>query len=70
MPIIDLKDSKGDVRWIHVMPFHTLEAARSYVRHSLDPFRIIRVNENLFWVCQPEDAEWAVQCGYKETTVE
>jgi hypothetical protein len=66
MPMIDLEDKDGNVRWINVFPFSSLDLARSYVEKSSVPLRIVKGNHPVFWVCNPEDAAWAVKCGYKE----
>jgi len=66
MPVISMKHHNGKVRWISVFPFNTLEAARSYVAKSVDSFSIVKAGANLYWVLTPQDAEWAVECGYKE----
>ena len=66
MPMIDLQDNEGNVRWITVFPFNSLDTARSYVKHSSVPLRIIKGNRPVYWVCSPEDAEWAIKCGYIE----
>ena len=66
MPMIDLQDGKGNVRWINVLTFTSLELARSYVKNSSVPLRIVKGNPPTYWVCNPEDAAWAVKCGYEE----
>jgi len=66
MPMIDLKDKDGNVRWISVLPFNSLILARSYVKNSSVPLRIIKGEDPIYWVCNPEDAVWAKKCGYKE----
>ena len=66
MPMIDLKDKGGTVRWISVLPFNSLDLARSYVKNSSVPLRIIKGEHPIYWVCNPEDADWAEKCGYKE----
>jgi len=66
MPMIDLKDKEGNVRWITVFPFNSLDSARSYVKNSSVPLKIIKGTDPVYWVCNPEDAEWAIKCGYKE----
>jgi hypothetical protein len=66
MPMIDLKDKDGNVRWISVFPFNSLDSARSYVKNSSVPLRIIKGNQPVYWVCSPEDADWAINCGYQE----
>lgn len=66
MPMINLKDKQGNIKWISVMPFRSLKAARLYVRKSLVTLRIIKGGEHIFWVCEPNDADWAVKNGYKE----
>ncbi len=66
MPMIDLKDKDGNVRWITVFPFNSLDSARSYVKNSSVPLKIIKGSETVYWVCNPEDAKWATQCGYKQ----
>ena len=66
MPMIDLRDDKGKVRWINVLTFGSLELARSYVKNSSVPLKIVKGGPPTYWVCNPEDAAWAVKCGYKE----
>ena len=66
MPMIDLKDEEGNVRWITVFPFNSLDSARSYVRNSTVPLKIIKGDDPIYWVCNPEDARWAIKCGYQE----
>lgn len=67
MPMIDLEDKDGNVKWISVLPFNNLALARSYVKNSSAPLRIIKEGEHaIYWVCSPEDALWAKNCGYKE----
>jgi hypothetical protein len=66
MPVIDLKDKDGTVKWISVFPFNSLDLARSYVKNSSVPLRIIKGEQLIYWVCNPEDAAWAEKCGYKE----
>ena len=66
MPMIDLKDQEGNVRWITVFPFNSLDSARSYVRNSTVPLKIIKGDDPIYWVCNPEDAGWAIKCGYQE----
>jgi len=67
MPTIDLEDKNGNVKWISILPFNNLVLARSYVKNSLVPLRIVKQGENpVYWVCSPEDAAWAKKCGYKE----
>jgi hypothetical protein len=66
MPMIDLRDTQGNVRWISVLPFNSLDLARSYVKNSSVPLRIIKGEHPIYWVCNPEDADWAETCGYKE----
>ena len=70
MPMIDLKDKDGNVRWITVFPFNSLDAARSYVKNSSVPLMIIKGADPIYWVCNPEDAEWATKCGYKQVKAE
>lgn len=65
MPMIDLRDAKGNTRWISVFPFSSLELARSYVKNSSVPLRIVKGDAPVYWVCSPEDAEWAIACGYQ-----
>ena len=65
MPMIDLKDKDGNVRWITVFPVNTLDSARSYVKSSSIPLKIIKSTGTVYWVCNPEDAEWAIKCGYE-----
>ncbi len=65
MPMIDLQDDKGKVRWINVLPFSSLELARSYVKNSTVALRIVKGDPPTYWVCSPEDAAWAVRCGYE-----
>ena len=64
--MIDLKDKDGNVRWITVFPFNSLDSARSYVKNSSVPLKIIKGTDPVYWVSNPEDAEWATKCGYKE----
>ena len=66
MPMIDLKDKDGNVRWIHVFPFSSLDLARSYVNNSSVPLRIVKGDYPVYWVCNTEDGDWAIRCGYKE----
>lgn len=66
MPMIDLKDKDENVRWISVLPFNSLDLARSYVNHSSVPLRIVKGEHPIYWVCNPEDADWAEKCGYEE----
>jgi hypothetical protein len=66
MPMIDLKDKDGNVRWISVFPFNSLVLAHSYVKNSSVPLRIMKGEDPIYWVCNPEDAAWAKKCGYKE----
>jgi hypothetical protein len=66
MPMIELADQEGNVRWITVFPFNSLESARSYVKSSSVPLKIIKSDKAVYWVCNPEDAEWALKCGYEE----
>ena len=68
MPMIELSDPKGNVRWITVFPFNTLESARSYVKNSSIPLKIVKGNLSVYWVCNPEDAQWAINCGYEKVT--
>ena len=66
MPMIELADKQGNTRWITVFPFNSLELARSYVAKSSLPLKIVKGDSPVFWVCNPEDAEWAIACGYEE----
>ncbi|MEA3361348.1 MAG: hypothetical protein U9R17_18345 [Thermodesulfobacteriota bacterium] len=66
MPMIDLKDKHGNVQWISVLPFNSLDLARSYVNNSSVPLRIVKGEHPVYWVCNIKDAEWAEKCGYKE----
>jgi len=66
MPMIDLEDKDGNLRWVSVLPFNFLDLARSYVKKSSVPLRIIKCEHPIYWVCNLEDAEWAKKCGYKE----
>jgi hypothetical protein len=66
MPLIDLKDKAGNVRWISVFPFNSLSSARSYAQNSSVPLKILKGDHNVYWVCNPEDADWAIKCGYQE----
>ena len=66
MPMVDLKNEAGEVRWISVFPFNSLDSARSYVKNSSVSLKIIKGDDSVYWVCNPADAEWAVKCGYKE----
>lgn len=68
--MIELQDKDGNVRWISVFPFNSLELARSYVKHSSAPLRIVKGNSPVYWVCNSEDADWAITCGYKEVNIE
>ena len=68
MPMIELSDAQGNVRWITVFPFNTLESARSYVNNSSIPLKIIKGNLPVYWVCNLEDAQWAIKCGSEEVT--
>jgi hypothetical protein len=63
--MIELKNTKGNTRWISVFPFNSLELARSYVKKSSVPLRIVKGGAPVYWVCSPEDAEWAIECGYQ-----
>ena len=65
MPMIELKDTKGNTRWISVFPFNSLELARSYVKNSSVPLMIVKGDAPVYWACSPEDAEWAIVCGYE-----
>ena len=64
--MIDLRDKQGNVRWINVLPFNSLDLARSYVKNSSVPLRIIQGKQPIYWVCSTEDSDWAKKCGYKE----
>jgi hypothetical protein len=66
MPMIDLSDKHGNTRWISVLPFSSLDLARSYVKNSSVALRIIKAEQPVYWVCNTEDAEWAKKCGHKE----
>ena len=68
MPMIDLYDKDGNVRWISVFVFNSLSSAFSYVTHSSVPLKIIKKGDRpVYWVCNPEDAEWAIKnCEYEE----
>jgi len=66
MPMIDLTDKNGNVKWISVFPFNSLDSARSYVKSSSVPLKIIKGDNPVYWVCSPEDADWAIKCGYEE----
>ena len=66
MPMIDLKDKDGTVQWISVLPFTSLDLARSYVKNSSTPLRIIKGHQPIYWVCNTKDADWAEKCGYEE----
>ena len=68
MPMIELSDPQGNVRWITVFPFNALESARSYVKNSSIPLKIVKGNHSVYWVCNPKDAQWAINCGYEEVT--
>ena len=68
MPMIELSDAQGNVRWITVLPFHRLDSARSYLKNSSIPLKIIKSDRSIFWVCNLEDAQWAIKCGYEEVT--
>ena len=65
MPMVELKNSGGNTRWITVFPFRSLEAARSYVKKSSVPLKIVKGDAPVYWVCSLEDAEWAAGCGYE-----
>jgi hypothetical protein len=64
--MINLEDKDGNARWINVFPFTSRQLALSYVKKSSTPLRVIKADAAVFWACSPEDAEWAVKCGYKE----
>ena len=64
--MIELADVKGNVRWITVFPFNKLDSARSYVKNSSVPLKIIKSDKSVYWVCNREDAEWAIHCGFEE----
>ena len=64
MPMIELQNTEGKTRWISVFPFRSLELARSYVKKSTVPLKIVHGDGPYYWVCSPEDAAWAVACGY------
>ena len=66
MPMIELADKNGNTRWITVFPFNSLEAARSYVANSSVALKIVKGDQPVYWVCSPEDAAWALECGYQE----
>ncbi len=66
MPMIDIKDKDGNVRWISVFPFNSLDSARSYVKNSSVPLKVIKGEDSVYWVCSAEDAQWAIKCGYEE----
>jgi hypothetical protein len=66
--MIELSDAQGHVRWITVLPFNSLEAARTYVKNSSIPLKVIKGDQSVFWVCNLEDAQWALKCGYEEVT--
>ncbi|MGD8961893.1 MAG: hypothetical protein PVH43_05230 [Desulfobacterales bacterium] len=66
MPMIELADKDGNTRWITVFPFNSLEAARSYVAKSSVALKIVKGDQPVYWVCNPEDAAWALECGYQE----
>jgi hypothetical protein len=68
MPMIDLYDKEGNVRWTSVLVFNSICSACSYVKHSSMPLRIIKKGDQpIYWVCNPEDAEWIrKQLGYEE----
>ena len=68
MPMIELSDAQGNLKWITVFPFNSLEAARSYVKNSSIPLKIIKSDQSIFWVCNLEDARWAQKCGYEDVT--
>jgi hypothetical protein len=63
--MIELKNSSENTRWITVFPFRSLEAARSYVKKSSVPLKIVKGDAPVYWVCSLEDAEWAAACGYE-----
>jgi len=67
MPMIELEDKDGNIRWITVLPFNNLALARSYIKNSSGGLRIVKKGEDpIYWVCNPEDAAWAKKCGCKE----
>ena len=66
MPMIELANKEGNTRWITVFPFNSLEAARSYVAKSSVALKIVKGDRPIYWVCNPEDAKWALECGYQE----
>ncbi len=72
MPMIDLYDKDGNVKWISVFIFNSHSSASSYVKHSSVPLKIIKKGDlPVYWVCSPEDAEWAIKnCGYEEVKEE
>jgi hypothetical protein len=65
MPMIEIKDKEGNVRWISVFPFNSLESAQLYVKNSSVPLDIVKGAGSVYWVCSPEDAQWALKCGYE-----
>jgi hypothetical protein len=36
------------------------------VKNSSIPLKIIKSDKSVYWVCNHEDAEWAIHCGYEE----
>jgi hypothetical protein len=64
MPLMQLKEKTGRTRWIYALVFSTRDRARSFVSHSLIELEIIEKNSRIL-VCSPEDAKWAVRCGYR-----
>jgi hypothetical protein len=64
--MIELADKEGNTRWITVFPFNSLEAARTYVAKSSVGLKIVKGDRPVYWVCNPEDAAWALECGYQE----
>jgi len=59
MPMIELEDKDGNIRWITVLPFNDLSSSGG--------LRIVKKGEDpIYWVCNPEDAAWAKKCGCKE----
>ncbi len=64
--MIEIKDNEGNVRWISVFPFNSLDAAHLYVKNSSVPLKIVKGKGAVYWVCASEDAKWAIKFGYEE----
>jgi len=48
MPMIELEDKDGNIRWITVLPFNDLALARSYSKSSSGGLRIVKKVKTLF----------------------